>query len=214
MHDAYVLARRVADLMRQVVPARVIDELLNEPEAMSYYVASNLPLQDSSRCVLIISFGRSLSDTFVNCEAEQFGFCSTCWLCRSNSPDPKLQALSGGSDPKHFSDRAKAGTEAAFHRLHQDNILHRQTSESHIYAPSPDNENKFVTRGVRDPCCSMLIAHVNARMSKFLDSDDTMPCTLTVTQGIGAGDMALGSLDEVSDWVRLKHSFDSDCRIE
>jgi hypothetical protein len=74
MHDAYVLARRVADLMRQVVPAKVIDELLNEPEAMSYYVASNLPLQDSSRCALKISFGRSFSNTFIQCEAELFGF--------------------------------------------------------------------------------------------------------------------------------------------
>ncbi|GAQ86521.1 Putative ATP-dependent protease PIL [Klebsormidium nitens] len=57
MHDAYVLARRVADLMRQVVPARKVDDLLNEPEALSYYVASNLPLQDATRQELLETVG-------------------------------------------------------------------------------------------------------------------------------------------------------------
>eukprot|EP00850_Spirogloea_muscicola_P010796 SM000064S19818 [mRNA] locus=s64:540139:544359:- [translate_table: standard] len=55
MYDAYDLARRVADLYHQLTQGSPPLEasLLGKPQSLSFHVASNLPLSDSARQVLL-----------------------------------------------------------------------------------------------------------------------------------------------------------------
>ncbi|GBG76201.1 hypothetical protein CBR_g21950 [Chara braunii] len=53
LHDAYDLARRAADMLSELFTVNVADELIANPEACSFFVAKNLPLQDSIRQELL-----------------------------------------------------------------------------------------------------------------------------------------------------------------
>ncbi|KAL3679758.1 hypothetical protein R1sor_022714 [Riccia sorocarpa] len=49
MYDAYDLARRAADMLRQFVDLPKLDD----PAALSFFIAKNTPLQDSTRQELL-----------------------------------------------------------------------------------------------------------------------------------------------------------------
>eukprot|EP00249_Psilotum_nudum_P021742 c28226_g1_i3 orf=384-2126(-) len=53
MYDAYDLARRAADMWRQMVELPSIDDLVNKPELLSYHIASKIPVQDATRQELL-----------------------------------------------------------------------------------------------------------------------------------------------------------------
>ncbi|KAL3679706.1 hypothetical protein R1sor_022662 [Riccia sorocarpa] len=53
MYDAYDLARRAADMLRQFVDLPKLDELIRDPAALSFFIAKNTPLQDSTRQELL-----------------------------------------------------------------------------------------------------------------------------------------------------------------
>lgn len=49
MYDAYNLARRAADMWMQMVELPTLNDLVNKPETLSYYIASKIPVQDATR---------------------------------------------------------------------------------------------------------------------------------------------------------------------
>lgn len=53
MYDAYNLARRAADMWRQMVDLTIMDDLVNKPELLSFYIASKIPAPDSTRQELL-----------------------------------------------------------------------------------------------------------------------------------------------------------------
>ncbi|KAI5057766.1 hypothetical protein GOP47_0027781 [Adiantum capillus-veneris] len=57
MFDAYNLARRAADMWRQMVELPSLNDLVQKPEILSYYIASKIPVQDATRQELLESDG-------------------------------------------------------------------------------------------------------------------------------------------------------------
>ncbi|CAM6105665.1 unnamed protein product [Calypogeia fissa] len=53
MYDAYDLARRAADMLRQMAELPRMEDMVRSPGALSFYIASNMPLQDSTRQELL-----------------------------------------------------------------------------------------------------------------------------------------------------------------
>ncbi|MCO5612818.1 hypothetical protein L7F22_067089 [Adiantum nelumboides] len=53
MFDAYSLARRAADMWRQMVELPSLNDLVQKPELLSYYIASKIPVQDATRQELL-----------------------------------------------------------------------------------------------------------------------------------------------------------------
>lgn len=53
MYDAYNLARRAADMCRQMLELHIMDDLVNKPELLSFYIASKIPVPDSTRQELL-----------------------------------------------------------------------------------------------------------------------------------------------------------------
>ncbi|KAG0611107.1 hypothetical protein M758_7G116100 [Ceratodon purpureus] len=51
--DAYDLARRAADMLRQMAELPRMEAMVQTPSILSYYIASNMPLQDSTRQELL-----------------------------------------------------------------------------------------------------------------------------------------------------------------
>jgi cereblon len=51
--DAYDLARRAADMLRQMAELPRMEAMVQTPTQLSYYIASNMPLQDSTRQELL-----------------------------------------------------------------------------------------------------------------------------------------------------------------
>nr|XP_024396736.1 protein cereblon-like isoform X4 [Physcomitrium patens] len=51
--DAYDLARRAADMLRQMAELPRMETMVHTPSQLSYYIASNMPLQDSTRQELL-----------------------------------------------------------------------------------------------------------------------------------------------------------------
>ncbi|XP_024384992.1 uncharacterized protein [Physcomitrium patens] len=51
--DAYDLARRAADMLRQMADLPRMEAMVHTPSQLSYYIASNMPLQDSTRQELL-----------------------------------------------------------------------------------------------------------------------------------------------------------------
>ncbi|GLJ30781.1 hypothetical protein SUGI_0610650 [Cryptomeria japonica] len=53
MYDAYSLARRAADMWRQMVELPSMDDLVKKPDLLSFYIASKIPVPDSTRQELL-----------------------------------------------------------------------------------------------------------------------------------------------------------------
>lgn len=53
MFDAYDLARRAADMWKQIVELPSIYDMVRRPEMMSYHIASKIPVQDATRQELL-----------------------------------------------------------------------------------------------------------------------------------------------------------------
>ncbi|KAH9301317.1 hypothetical protein KI387_012900 [Taxus chinensis] len=53
MYDAYSLARRAADMWRQMVELPSMDDLVKKPDVLSFYIASKIPVPDSTRQELL-----------------------------------------------------------------------------------------------------------------------------------------------------------------
>uniref|UniRef100_A0A0C9RGI6 Protein cereblon n=1 Tax=Wollemia nobilis TaxID=56998 RepID=A0A0C9RGI6_9CONI len=53
MYDAYSLARRAADMWRQMVETPSINDLVKKPDLLSFYLASKIPVPDSTRQELL-----------------------------------------------------------------------------------------------------------------------------------------------------------------
>ncbi|KAH7436015.1 hypothetical protein KP509_06G089400 [Ceratopteris richardii] len=53
MFDAYSLARRAADMFRQIAELPSLNDLARKPEVLSYYIASKIPVQDATRQELL-----------------------------------------------------------------------------------------------------------------------------------------------------------------
>lgn len=53
MYDAYNLARRAADMWRQIVELPGIYDMVKRPEILSYHIASKIPVQDATRQELL-----------------------------------------------------------------------------------------------------------------------------------------------------------------
>eukprot|EP00252_Welwitschia_mirabilis_P018089 TRINITY_DN40278_c0_g1_i1.p1 TRINITY_DN40278_c0_g1~~TRINITY_DN40278_c0_g1_i1.p1 ORF type:complete len:568 (-),score=122.60 TRINITY_DN40278_c0_g1_i1:122-1825(-) len=53
MFDAYDLARRVADMWRQMFEKPSMDDFLNKPELLSFHIASKIPVNDSAKQELL-----------------------------------------------------------------------------------------------------------------------------------------------------------------
>ncbi|KAG6542344.1 hypothetical protein Mapa_016270 [Marchantia paleacea] len=53
MYDAYDLARRAADMLRQMAELPRMEEMVRSPAMLSFYIASNMPLHDSTRQELL-----------------------------------------------------------------------------------------------------------------------------------------------------------------
>ncbi|CAK9273654.1 unnamed protein product [Sphagnum jensenii] len=51
--DAYELARRAADMLRQIADLPRLEAMVRTPTLLSYYIASNMPLQDATRQELL-----------------------------------------------------------------------------------------------------------------------------------------------------------------
>lgn len=51
--DAYDLARRAADMLRQMAELPRMEAIVRTPSLLSYYIASNMPLQDATRQELL-----------------------------------------------------------------------------------------------------------------------------------------------------------------
>ncbi|XP_024378293.1 uncharacterized protein [Physcomitrium patens] len=51
--DAYDLARRAADMLRQMAELPRVEAMVRTPSLLSYYIASNMPLQDATRQELL-----------------------------------------------------------------------------------------------------------------------------------------------------------------
>ncbi|KAG0572193.1 hypothetical protein KC19_VG075100 [Ceratodon purpureus] len=51
--DAYDLARRAADMLRQMAELPRLEAMVRTPSLLSYYIASNMPLQDATRQELL-----------------------------------------------------------------------------------------------------------------------------------------------------------------
>ncbi|CAK9876858.1 unnamed protein product [Sphagnum jensenii] len=51
--DAYELARRAADMLRQIADLPQLEAMVRTPTLLSYYIASNMPLQDATRQELL-----------------------------------------------------------------------------------------------------------------------------------------------------------------
>ncbi|XP_024376542.1 uncharacterized protein [Physcomitrium patens] len=51
--DAYDLARRAADMLRQMAELPRMEAMVRTPSLLSYYIASNMPLQDATRQELL-----------------------------------------------------------------------------------------------------------------------------------------------------------------
>ncbi|XP_030530618.1 uncharacterized protein LOC115741052 [Rhodamnia argentea] len=53
MYDSYCLAQRVADMWKQIVGAPAMDGLVKKPDLLSFYVASKIPVSQSTRQELL-----------------------------------------------------------------------------------------------------------------------------------------------------------------
>lgn len=53
LYDSYILARRAADLWKRIVGAPRMDNFINKPDVLSFYIASRLPLSQSTRQELL-----------------------------------------------------------------------------------------------------------------------------------------------------------------
>ncbi|XP_052170700.1 uncharacterized protein LOC127786946 [Diospyros lotus] len=53
MHDSYCLAQKAADKWKQIVGLPSMDGLVNKPDALSFYIASKIPLSESTRQELL-----------------------------------------------------------------------------------------------------------------------------------------------------------------
>ncbi|KAL5697535.1 hypothetical protein ACHQM5_028668 [Ranunculus cassubicifolius] len=53
MFDSYCLAQRAADMWKQTVGAPSMDDLVNKPDLLSFYIASKIPVSESTRQELL-----------------------------------------------------------------------------------------------------------------------------------------------------------------
>ncbi|XP_010915397.1 uncharacterized protein [Elaeis guineensis] len=53
MYDSYALARRAADLWKQVIGSPNMDDYIRKPDLLSFYIASKLPMSESTRQELL-----------------------------------------------------------------------------------------------------------------------------------------------------------------
>lgn len=53
MHDAYALARRAAELWKNIVGTPKLDDYLSKPDILSFHIGSKLPVSESSRQELL-----------------------------------------------------------------------------------------------------------------------------------------------------------------
>ncbi|OIW14579.1 hypothetical protein TanjilG_32921 [Lupinus angustifolius] len=53
MFDSYCLAERAADMWKQIVGAPSMDSLVKKPDALSFYIASKIPVSESTRQELL-----------------------------------------------------------------------------------------------------------------------------------------------------------------
>ncbi|KAE9587063.1 hypothetical protein Lal_00004469 [Lupinus albus] len=53
MFDSYCLAERVADMWKQIVGAPRMDSLVKKPDVLSFYIASKIPVSESTRQELL-----------------------------------------------------------------------------------------------------------------------------------------------------------------
>ncbi|XP_048228044.1 protein cereblon isoform X2 [Ricinus communis] len=53
MYDSYCLAERAADMWRQIVGAPNVDSLVKKPDLLSFYIASKIPVSESTRQELL-----------------------------------------------------------------------------------------------------------------------------------------------------------------
>ncbi|KAK9946619.1 hypothetical protein M0R45_012072 [Rubus argutus] len=53
MYDSYSLAQRAADMWKQIVGAPIMDGLVKKPDLLSFYIASKIPVSESTRQELL-----------------------------------------------------------------------------------------------------------------------------------------------------------------
>ncbi|XP_008809756.2 uncharacterized protein LOC103721361 [Phoenix dactylifera] len=53
MYDSYSLARRAADLWKQIIGSPNMDDYIRKPDLLSFYIASKLPMSESTRQELL-----------------------------------------------------------------------------------------------------------------------------------------------------------------
>lgn len=53
MYDSYYLARRVAGMWRQIIGVPSMESLINKPDLLSFYIASKIPVSESTRQELL-----------------------------------------------------------------------------------------------------------------------------------------------------------------
>ncbi|RWR78255.1 ATP-dependent protease La domain-containing protein [Cinnamomum micranthum f. kanehirae] len=59
MYDSYSLAQRVTDLWRQLIGSPSLDSLIKKPDLLSFYIASKIPVSESTRQELLAIDGVS-----------------------------------------------------------------------------------------------------------------------------------------------------------
>nr|DAD48867.1 TPA_asm: hypothetical protein HUJ06_018804 [Nelumbo nucifera] len=59
MYDSYYLARRAADMWRQIIGVPSMDDLVKKPDLLSFFIASKIPISDSTRQELLEIHGIS-----------------------------------------------------------------------------------------------------------------------------------------------------------
>ncbi|XP_077209860.1 ATP-dependent protease La (LON) domain protein [Tasmannia lanceolata] len=97
MYDSYSLAQKAADMWRQIIGVPCMDGLINKPDLLSFYIASKIPLSESTRQELLEIDGISyrLRREIELLERFDLVRCKTCQAVISKRSDTLVMSSDG-----------------------------------------------------------------------------------------------------------------------